>query len=402
MNKLVALGLMLCVGCSGGKGDPGSAGPSGPSGPAGNSGPMGMTGAMGTMGDPGMTGPSGPQGPSPSPRFVSTVWVSPVGTATDNGAALLAALAGITDASASKPYTLKLEAGTYDIGASTLSAKPFVDIEGSGRLNTTIVGALSSALDGIVDINVTDIEVRDLTVINNDVASGGSGAAVAILPRGDVQPRLTRVDVTVNGKSSSLVYGILNNDRAATVLTDVNATVTSATGQYVAAVYYQGGPSLVSNTPQLHRVTATASCSALTNLCAGVVLSGTLSSFMQEVIATATTSSGTAYGIQIQMESATMDDVIAKASGGTLSCVGIYVDANIGTGNAETVKIRNSLASGNGGSSIRADAFTGNTVTIDVANTELDQAPTKGANGGTNTYACVGDYSSSYAAQTCP
>jgi hypothetical protein len=50
--------------------------------------------------------------------YERTVIVSPVGTGTENGQALLDALARITDASASKPYLLYIEPGIYDLGGS--------------------------------------------------------------------------------------------------------------------------------------------------------------------------------------------------------------------------------------------------------------------------------------------
>src|SRR5689334_2686725 len=139
-----ALLLCICIGCSGSKGDPGAAGPVGPTGdvgPMGAAGPTGDTGMTGMTGATGATGVIGPTGPSPGPRFLTTVVVSPIGTPTDNGTALLAALAGITDNSAAKPYLLELEPGTYDVGGTSVQAKPFIDLAGSGRDVTTIQGA---------------------------------------------------------------------------------------------------------------------------------------------------------------------------------------------------------------------------------------------------------------------
>ena len=71
------------------------------------------------------------QTPSAS-GFVRTVVVSPVpGDALASGTAFLNALAGITDASLTNPYLLKLEPGVFDLGSSTLLTKTSVDIEGS-------------------------------------------------------------------------------------------------------------------------------------------------------------------------------------------------------------------------------------------------------------------------------
>ena len=76
--------------------------------------------------------------------YERTVIVNPVGSNAQNGQALLNALASITDASASKPYLLYIEPETYDLGNRSLQMKPFVDIEGSGELNTIITSTVSA------------------------------------------------------------------------------------------------------------------------------------------------------------------------------------------------------------------------------------------------------------------
>jgi hypothetical protein len=64
----------------------------------------------------------------------TTVHVVPVsGNPTASGAALLSALAGITDATSFKPYVLKLDPAGYYVGSTPVVMKPYVDIEGSGQ-----------------------------------------------------------------------------------------------------------------------------------------------------------------------------------------------------------------------------------------------------------------------------
>jgi hypothetical protein len=359
--------LLLSIGCSN-KGDPGPAGPSGPTGNVGPSGPMGPTGVSG------MTGPSGaigPTGPSPSPRFVTTVLVSPNGTASESGTALVAALAGITDAAASKPYLLKLEPGIYDVGATPLVAKDFVDIEGSGRDVTTIQGAISvnspSAADGVIEIHFNNLEVRELTVINNDVVGAGSGTfCSAIYLTSDVGPRLTNLTAIVNGRSSANLIGIQASNTSPAI-TDVTAnatgTATSGTSEVIAIVV---GGTLTGKVPVLERVTATA---------------------------TATATNGEAVGIEVSQSNATLDDVVAHATG-ILQNLGILVSSTV----SPVVTIRNSLADGTGGS-VYATASSG-TLLVNIANTELDQAPTKMGAG--TKFVCFGDYNATFVAATCP
>jgi hypothetical protein len=61
-----------------------------------------------------------------------TVVVEPVGSATANGDALLATMAGITDASDSNRYVIKIGPGVYDLGGDSLVVKRFVGLEGTG------------------------------------------------------------------------------------------------------------------------------------------------------------------------------------------------------------------------------------------------------------------------------
>jgi hypothetical protein len=125
------------------------------------------------------------------------------GTAAQNGAALLAAMASISDASGAKPYTIRLAPGTYDVGAGGLDVKPFVDLEGAGRTQTVISAAGSPDLDlsdggvfGTVRINGRT-ELRALKVRN---LGGASTTAVAIyLQNSNPNARLTSMTVEASG-----------------------------------------------------------------------------------------------------------------------------------------------------------------------------------------------------------
>jgi len=85
-----------------------------------------------------------------------------------SGNALWNAINGITGASATNPYLVKIEPGTYEItGIGTHGAvfmKDYVDIEGSGQNVTTIHGAPTNG--GDIVLSASYAELRDLTVIN--------------------------------------------------------------------------------------------------------------------------------------------------------------------------------------------------------------------------------------------
>ena len=73
-------------------------------------------------------------------RAKRAILVSPKLTAAESGTALLSTLKGITDSSSTNPCLIKIEPGIYDIGSKSLQMKPYLDIEGSGELVTTITG----------------------------------------------------------------------------------------------------------------------------------------------------------------------------------------------------------------------------------------------------------------------
>jgi hypothetical protein len=110
------------------------------------------------------------------PSYKSTVVVSPVSTDTENGTTLLDALSGITDASATNPYLLSREPGTYDLGNGSLQMKEHVDIQGSGELNTIITSTVSplGCGNGTV-LGADDAELRFLTVTNTGTGETGTG-----------------------------------------------------------------------------------------------------------------------------------------------------------------------------------------------------------------------------------
>ncbi len=202
-------------------------------------------------------------------RAPQEVLVHPIpGDATGSGTALTNALAGITDAAASKHYVLRVEAGTYDLGTGFLTMKPYVDIVGSGQQATiieatgnstslsigTILGASNTELRnlqvqstvasgsnnafGVVISNATNVAVRDVTVA---VSASGSGGGEGI--RSDnSNTLLERVTVSGSGSASAGLIGLsLVGDNTASTPTVRHAVVnlagTASTlyGIYVAA-----------------------------------------------------------------------------------------------------------------------------------------------------------------------
>jgi hypothetical protein len=73
--------------------------------------------------------------------YARTIIVSPVpGDAAASGAALVKAIAGVKDASATNPYLIKIEPGQFDVSGHGIKLLDHVDVEGSGKDATTIIG----------------------------------------------------------------------------------------------------------------------------------------------------------------------------------------------------------------------------------------------------------------------
>ncbi len=194
--------------------------------------------------------------------YKRTVVVSPVGTDTENGTALLNALSGITDASPIKPYLLYIEAGTYSIGGATLLMKPSVDIQGAGELRTFIVGSRSDTYCNINAATVAahgmsgaeNVELRHLTVRNT-----GTGSCSTAIANVGASPHLTQVtaeatgrwgddhigvfnqgsgtspimtNVTATASGWTLNYGVVNSERSSPTMTNVTATAAGGTKNY--------------------------------------------------------------------------------------------------------------------------------------------------------------------------
>lgn len=110
------------------------------------------------------------------------------------------ALNAITDASAEKPYLVKIMPGVYDLGIATMVMKEYVDVEGSGEFATRLRG---SAADAGVVAGASRAELRGLSID----ATGTEGNIVGIF-NGSSAPRIRNVSVTVQGGKGT--FGIYN------------------------------------------------------------------------------------------------------------------------------------------------------------------------------------------------
>lgn len=240
---------------------------------------------------------------APYAQFAQTIYrrtavVRPVGTPAQNGAALLAALAGITNAAADNPYLLKLEPGQYDVGTASLKMKGYVDIEGSGELTTEIVGTGNSSSDTGTVWGANNAELRSLTVRNT---GDGQGWATAIYNK-DVSPHLLHVRALASGALEASI-AIRNEASSATI----EETLAIAYGGA-----YSAGVINIDASPTMIDVEATGKQGDV--LTYGVYNENS-STTMREVVATADGALDDGYGVyNVDSTAATMTDVTASAT----------------------------------------------------------------------------------------
>lgn len=325
-------------------------------------------------------------------KGVRTVLVSPLATPRESGAALLSALAQISDASSTNPYLLVLEPGVYDVGDSSVQMKAYVDIQGAGQDTTTIQGSVAGPSTGLVKGEMA--ELRHVTVKN----SGSGGHTTAIYNHGPTG-RLTHVTALAVG--GLINYGV-RNVSSSPVMTHVTATATGMAGSTNSGVSNQGSsPTMLHVTASAsgfpgstnHGVNNNTSSPNMTLVEAtarggsdsfGVLNSHQSRPVLSQVKASATSATNN-YGVyNYQSSSPVMNHVQVSASGGSASH-GIY--ANTILPPSSVTRVNHSVISGEttsvtmGGMSA---CFLGNTQLIG------------GVAGGPGAVRCVGAYSQDY------
>jgi hypothetical protein len=193
----------------------------------------------GPAGPPGPAGERGPTGP-PGPDLAGATHVRVRGdrTSAENGAALRAALASITDASPTKPYVIQLAPGVYELGATTLAMKPDVSIAGAGAPTTRIVGCQGqSVLGDALVLGADRTLLRDVTIANTSDA--GTTWHVAVGVRGGATMRIedTVLDVQTTGERGwSLVV-----DGSGTLVDVRDSRLEADSSIFGIAVFVEGG-----------------------------------------------------------------------------------------------------------------------------------------------------------------
>lgn len=127
--------------------------------------------------------------------------MSGTGTPLQNGASLRDAIAGITNPSAALPAKVLVEPGVYDLGATRLDMRSFVDVQGSGsgvtKLTASIAGA-GIATGGVVSLRA-DMVLSGVTIENTSATVQTCGVTA---PGGTSLVRLRDSVITINQPSN--------------------------------------------------------------------------------------------------------------------------------------------------------------------------------------------------------
>jgi hypothetical protein len=178
-----------------------------------------------------------------------TTHVPAAADAAANGAALLAAVADIGDIpSGEGPWTVQLQAGRYDLGASQLILPANVHLIGAGMTRTTVEAERAAAgptADAAVMVGASGTYLQDLQVTNRATVGG---AAVALYT--DDSIRMVRSELGQNSNSAGASidsYGLIG-----TFVTAENSSLIgfAPTGRIGVGVHLSGGGSI--NRSTLH------------------------------------------------------------------------------------------------------------------------------------------------------
>jgi hypothetical protein len=150
----------------------------------------------------------------PTPK---TLVVLGSNTPANNGAALLAALAVPSSPGPNDRWVVILEPGEFDVGATPVVLRDFVDLAGSGRNSSHIVGSGSVVVSAPVGV---DTELRDLTVIGRSGTADVTGVSVETP---ELKMTSVNVEVTASGDGTGISVSAAGRPRFSAVFPRVSA-----------------------------------------------------------------------------------------------------------------------------------------------------------------------------------
>ena len=169
-----------------------------------------------------------------------------------------AALASIGNATASNPYLVVIAPGVYNIGSSQMIMKDYVDVTGSGRNSTFIVGSVGGMNSGsrigdaiallvaannssLSDLtlentysqgsefsNGISVDQKSTSISNVDIKMSGSSDQIGLYLGGGLGEALIS-DVAIDVSNGGQNYGIQTHGQAQARLHNVDVNITAGT-----------------------------------------------------------------------------------------------------------------------------------------------------------------------------
>jgi hypothetical protein len=168
-----------------------------------------------------------------TPPYAQTVIVSSVpGNPTASGQNLLNAIASINGASQNNRWLLKVEPGVFDVGTTAFQMKAWVDVEGSGRKQTTIRGSgqafQTDFTIGVVQ-GANNTEMRQLTVSCLPTEERPDCLTIANF---QASPSFLQMNVTTTTAAGSGARWGFRNTQASPQYDQVTITVANGSNNY--------------------------------------------------------------------------------------------------------------------------------------------------------------------------
>jgi hypothetical protein len=153
------------------------------------------------------------------PKYAQEIVVAKAG---GDYTSLTAALASITDASATKPYAVVVKPGIYAAGTTRIVVPPFVTIQGAGTLPTQITSSYvnTDGVTGFMQLG-NNTELRSLTF----TATGANAGLVISAATARLE------DVQITAQQASQALNVLNGSRV--TASRVRLTAGNGIGLYV-------------------------------------------------------------------------------------------------------------------------------------------------------------------------
>ena len=186
-------------------------------------------------------------GPKPPPAPEPVNLENVVTVSGDNGdfESPVAALNSIgDDAAEDNQYVIQIGPGVYDIGEAQIEMKPWVKIEGAGRMFTIIKGSRSSSYNN--EDAAMIIGANKALLIGIGIENTGSGGYSTGIRNDDASPSIKKVRVSATGSATHYGISMSNSySQLVNVKTHIKDVVNASSDNYIGIWMYNSTPKLL-------------------------------------------------------------------------------------------------------------------------------------------------------------